>query len=62
MGEAQIEYEFALLKSKLARRDPIKLGEVERAFAKEKVIRIGCAFRRVLGGIAEWEKVKPGIL
>lgn len=60
--EGQIEYEFALLKAKLAKRDPGKLGEVERAFAKENYIRIGCAFRRVLGGVAEWEKVKSGIV
>lgn len=60
VSEGQIDYEFALLKAKLAKRDPGKLGEVERAFANEKVIRIGCAFRRVPGRVAEWEKEKLG--
>jgi hypothetical protein len=62
VAEGQIEYEFALLKAKLAKRDPGKLSEVERAFAEETVIRINSAFRRVPGEVAEWEKVKSGIL
>jgi hypothetical protein len=61
VAEGQIDYEFALLKAKLAARDPEQLGEVERAFGEEKAIRICGAFCRRPGGIEEWEKAKAGI-
>ncbi len=52
--QRQVAYEFALLKSKLAVRDPKKLRELR----SEKVVQVHPVFRVIEGDIAEWEKVK----
>jgi hypothetical protein len=58
VAEGQIAYEFALLRAKLAARDPAKLRDIEQALGEEKAIRICGAFSRRPGGIEEWERVK----
>lgn len=58
VAEGQIAYEFALLRAKLAARDPATLRDIDRAFWEEGAIRICGAFLRIPGGIEEWERVK----
>jgi len=57
VSSSQVEYEFELLKSKLWKRDRIKLKELQG----ERRIRLKELFRRTQGEIEGWEKVIPEI-
>lgn len=57
VSDAQVRYEFELLKSKLERRDINKLSEIKDM----KEIKVNSVFRKEPGGIEAWEKVIQGI-
>ncbi|HOV93258.1 MAG TPA: pyrimidine dimer DNA glycosylase/endonuclease V [Spirochaetales bacterium] len=54
----QVMYEYELLKSKLAVRDPDKLAKIENL----SVIMVNPVFCVRDGGIERWEKVRPEIV
>lgn len=57
VSSSQVEYEVELLKSKLWKRDRIKLKELQDV----RRIRLKELFRRTQGDIEGWEKVIPEI-
>jgi hypothetical protein len=65
--QGQIEYELALLRSKVFARTPAWLETpawraVTRTGRGAGPVRLNPSFRRVPGGIESWERVKDGII
>ncbi len=56
--DGQLRYEYALLRSKLATRDPGRLASMA---ARPESIRTNPVFFAVGGGVESWERVVPGV-
>jgi hypothetical protein len=57
VGDGQVRYEFALLLSKLERRDRVKYAEISMT----EDIRLNSVFTLGRGGIEPWERPIPAL-